>query len=71
MPIYEFACPDCGQPFEKLVRSASAVSEVTCPNCGSAKVHKKVSMAAAPVRSGGGSSASASASTASCAPGGL
>ncbi len=32
MPLFEFVCSDCNRPFEELVRSASAISEVTCPN---------------------------------------
>lgn len=68
MPLYEFDCPDCHTPFDKLVRSASAVAEVTCPTCGSGRVKKKLSTIAA--RPTGGDGASLSASAAACAPGG-
>jgi putative FmdB family regulatory protein len=55
MPLYEFACRECGQPFEKLVRSANAIDAVTCPTCGSPEVKKKLSSFAATVGSGSGS----------------
>ena len=31
MPIYEYACEDCGSKFEKLVRRSE---KVHCPSCG-------------------------------------
>jgi putative FmdB family regulatory protein len=31
MPIFEYACKDCGTSFEKLVRRDT---EVECPSCG-------------------------------------
>jgi putative FmdB family regulatory protein len=41
MPIYEYACMECEQHFEELVRSDEQV--VTCPDCGAAKVLKQFS----------------------------
>ena len=41
MPIYEYACMECEQHFEELVRSEGQV--VTCPECGAAKVLKQLS----------------------------
>ena len=41
MPIYEYACMECGDHFEELVRSSEQV--VTCPTCGAAKVLKQLS----------------------------
>ncbi len=68
MPIYEFVCKDCKQPFEKLVRSASSATEVTCPTCGSRDVQKELSVfAMKPSASSGGSLDYAASS---CAPGG-
>ncbi|OQY93028.1 MAG: hypothetical protein B6D39_03850 [Anaerolineae bacterium UTCFX2] len=67
MPLFEFVCSECGQPFEELVRSSNAISEVSCPECGSPKVSKKISTFASRL-SGGVSSSGFSA--ASCAPGG-
>ena len=54
MPLFEFVCATCGQPFEELVRNSSAVNEVTCPACGSSQVKKKLSTFASRI-SGGGS----------------
>ncbi len=66
MPIYEFQCGKCGEPFEELVRSSEAVKDIACPACGSPKVKKKMSAFSAQV-SGGTRSVGASAA---CAPGG-
>ncbi len=41
MPIYEYACNNCGQEFETLVR-ASTVAD--CPNCHSTDLAKKLSV---------------------------
>ena len=68
MPIYEYVCKECKQPFEKLVRSSSLISSVTCPNCGSHDVQKELSVFATKATSASGGSYSAPAS--SCAPGG-
>ncbi|MDW8408631.1 MAG: zinc ribbon domain-containing protein [Anaerolineae bacterium] len=55
MPIFEYECPDCGDSFEKLVRSTSSTAKVVCPQCGSVKPRRKLSAFAASVRGGGGS----------------
>lgn len=67
MPIFEFVCSDCSKPFEELLRSSSAASEVVCPSCHSQNVKKKISTFAAKV-SGGSSFSFNSAS--SCSTGG-
>jgi putative FmdB family regulatory protein len=41
VPIYEYACMECEDHFEELVRSDQQV--VTCPSCGAAKVLKQFS----------------------------
>ena len=41
MPIYEYACQDCGKAFELLVRS-STVPE--CPSCHSKQLDKQLSV---------------------------
>lgn len=43
MPIYEFDCHDCGDQFESLVLSFSKIDGVTCPDCKSSNVTKKIS----------------------------
>ncbi len=68
MPIYEYVCPTCGGSFEKLVRSTVPATGSVCPTCGSSDVRKKVSTIASTVKGSGGS---LSASSTSCAPGGL
>jgi len=68
MPIYEFDCQDCGDSFESLVMSFTKIDGVTCPECKSKNVHKKISTFA--VKGDTGGSASFSTSAASCAPGG-
>ncbi len=66
MPIYEFDCQACGEPFEELVFSTTAVKHLTCPSCGSPKIKKKLSTFAAKVSGG-----TAAPSAASCSTGGL
>jgi putative FmdB family regulatory protein len=41
MPIYEYACMECEEHFEELVRRDDQV--VCCPSCGAAKVLKQFS----------------------------
>jgi putative FmdB family regulatory protein len=67
MPLFEFVCSDCKRPFEELVRSASAIGEVTCPNCGSSQVNKKLSTFAS--RASGGSFSLSASPAASCSTG--
>ena len=43
MPIYEFHCGKCGKDSEVLVRS-SKWEGTSCPNCGSKKLTKKLSV---------------------------
>ena len=40
MPIYEYACKDCGEGFETLVRSGSTPE---CPRCHSTQLDKQLS----------------------------
>ena len=54
MPIFEFVCSECGQPFELLVLYTSRMAEVTCPACHNKEVTKKISTFAS--KSSGGSS---------------
>jgi putative FmdB family regulatory protein len=66
MPLFEFVCNDCSRSFEELVRSTSAISDVTCPKCGSSQVNKKISTFASRVSGGGGSFSLGASSAASC-----
>ncbi len=49
MPLYDFNCRDCQQPFEKLVRNETEVATLTCPTCESPKIEKMLSLPAKPV----------------------
>lgn len=44
MPIYEYACPDCGHAGEHMQKLADAPI-AACPTCGSGKYFKKISAA--------------------------
>lgn len=44
MPIYEYACPDCGAQNEHMQKLADAPI-AACPTCGSQKYFKKISAA--------------------------
>ncbi|MBN2549840.1 MAG: zinc ribbon domain-containing protein [Anaerolineales bacterium] len=68
MPLFEFVCADCNQPFEELLRSSSLIGEVTCPACGSRQIKKKVSTFASKI-SGGGSFSLGASTAASCSTG--
>ncbi len=50
MPIFEYHCNGCGLDFEQLVR---ADDRVACPECGSTRVRKQLSVVAAPRARGG------------------
>ncbi|MDD2924210.1 zinc ribbon domain-containing protein [Rhodoferax sp.] len=41
MPIYEYACQNCGHEFEALVRSDTVP---VCPDCQSTELEKRLSV---------------------------
>jgi putative FmdB family regulatory protein len=41
MPIFEYACQDCGHEFEALTRSSE---QPECPRCHSVQLAKKLSV---------------------------
>ena len=43
MPIYEYACPDCGHRFERMQRMSDDPVKL-CPECGQEQVKKLISM---------------------------
>jgi len=43
MPIFEYICQDCGQKYDKFVRSGAAKVELRCPVCGSSYGEKTFS----------------------------
>jgi putative FmdB family regulatory protein len=67
MPIYEYECKDCREPFEVFVRSMAAPIKAVCPKCGGEHVQRGVTAASALGVSTGSSLAS---SSSSCAPSG-
>jgi putative FmdB family regulatory protein len=56
MPIYEFYCKDCREPFEILVRSGQ--NDIECPQCSGHDVTRQLSTFASQgtEKRGGGSS---------------
>ena len=46
MPIYEYVCPACGNPFEKRVSFSEADQPQPCPTCGHGKAAKQISLVA-------------------------
>lgn len=41
MPIFEYACRECGTKFEKLIRRDSDYETLACPNCGTRELQKE------------------------------
>jgi putative FmdB family regulatory protein len=62
MPIYEYQCKDCGEEFEKFVRSMNSQEEIICPKCGSSETKKAFSVF------GVSSGQARSSASSSCAP---
>jgi putative FmdB family regulatory protein len=53
MPLYEYACRDCGARFEVLQRMGADSTGVTCPKCGGQQVAKQLSTFASTAAGGG------------------
>lgn len=68
MPIFEFQCQECGNPFEELVFSSTVIAELTCPSCGSENIRKKLSTFASKVSGKSGFSLGSAVSS-SCSTG--
>ncbi|MEQ1827693.1 MAG: zinc ribbon domain-containing protein [Pirellula sp.] len=54
MPLYEYECKECSKQVEILVPNAT--TKPTCPECGSKKLNKLLSVVASPVSRGANSS---------------
>ena len=52
MPMYDFACRECGQVFEKKLRMSQTSDPQTCPSCGSGDTRRHMTSA---IAVGGGS----------------
>ena len=48
MPIYEYACKNCGREFEELIRGDQ---QPACPACGQSRVERQMSVPAAHIAS--------------------
>ncbi len=47
MPLYDYACQECGQQSELLV---GATSQPSCPKCGNPRMSKQLPIVASPGR---------------------
>ncbi|MBC8276846.1 MAG: zinc ribbon domain-containing protein [FCB group bacterium] len=44
MPFYEYNCLKCQTDFEELIRCDEDIQNLNCPECGSPKIEKKLSL---------------------------
>lgn len=65
MPIYEYHCNDCGDDFERFLRSMFSKEAILCPECGSEHVSKAFSVFGTASGTSGGAAASPAAA---CGP---
>ncbi|MBI4862512.1 MAG: zinc ribbon domain-containing protein [Candidatus Riflebacteria bacterium] len=70
MPIYEYDCTACNKPFDLLIPVSRRDEPAACPECGSTRTHRKVSLfSARSTSSDGASHAVAGSGCGSCASG--
>ena len=63
MPLYEYTCAKCNAKFDQLVRAADRdSSKIKCPECGSTKTARSLSL----ITVGGESKGAASTDTPAC-----
>jgi putative FmdB family regulatory protein len=48
MPIYEYRCQTCQAEFEELIRSPRDERDLTCTQCNSPAITRRLSVPAAP-----------------------
>jgi putative FmdB family regulatory protein len=53
MPIYEYACSDCGHREERFEHLSAACEDQACGNCGASASLRRVLSLPAPCRFGG------------------
>jgi putative FmdB family regulatory protein len=68
MPIYEYMCEDCDVRFERFVRSMSATTDVSCPQCGG--THTKKAFSLFGLGKSNGDFGGVSSTSAACSPAG-
>ncbi len=66
MPLYEYACRDCGAKFEVLQRMGADGTGVACPKCGGQQVAKQLSTFASTVASSGSTMPCGASSASAC-----
>ena len=44
MPLYQYTCQKCNGTFDQLVRTADRDSKIKCPECGSTKTARALSL---------------------------
>jgi putative FmdB family regulatory protein len=54
MPIFEYACEECGTTFERLTLRPQLVVPTPCPQCGSTQTAKMFSTFSTQGSAGGG-----------------
>lgn len=54
MPIFEYACEECGTTFERLTLRPQLVVPTPCPQCGSMQTTKVFSTFSTQGNAGGG-----------------
>ena len=42
MSMYQYACQECGQDFEKRLRMSQSGETQACPSCGSMDTRKRI-----------------------------
>ncbi|HET6247211.1 MAG TPA: zinc ribbon domain-containing protein [Tepidisphaeraceae bacterium] len=53
MPVYEYTCQACNKKFDYLARTMSGEHKVSCPECGSPKTARALSVFAVGANTGG------------------
>lgn len=56
MPMYQFACRECGHDFEKKLRMSQSDEVQSCPSCGGRETRRRFGSVAS-FSSGGGRTA--------------
>jgi putative FmdB family regulatory protein len=70
MPLYEYYCPDCRQPFEILRGAARADDPAACPSCQQESTQRILSLFASAVKSSGSDAGAPMMSGGGCCGGG-
>jgi len=65
MPLYAYACSQCGHEFETLVRADEAPQ---CPSCGGVDLQRQLSLIAKPASGGPGEAAGCAAMSGDAPP---